>query len=254
MTATNYKKAFDRLITDRLIPEFCQNPKKPLAPESFKSETLSNVSEYDARYFLMAIKTGLIEHQGCGHYKAPLSGAAEQFFWEGPKTVQPQLFTLWVEPIITVAGLARLHLDHGWPKRFLGMQPDGWAFDLVAMYPGSQTMFVACEVKKTAKEVQDLLAFMRELAPDPAAGEPKTGKALNAYKKILGLRKHRPQLFWALGPNGLSKVFHLEYGAGGQIELMPTSESALRFPGANVSNGGLQSLPHVCPQWVESGH
>lgn len=230
MTATNYKGAFDRLITDRLIPEFCQNPKKPLAPESFKLETLTNVSECDARYFLMAINEALIEHQGCGHYRAPLSAADVQFFWEGRKAFQPQRFTLWIEPIITVAGLARLHLDHGWPKRFLGMEPAGWAFDLVAMYPDSQTMFIACEVKKTAKEVEDLLALMRKFGLDPTADKPKTSKEDNAYKKVRGLRDHRPQLFWALGPNGLSEVFCLEYGAMGQIELMPTSEFALRFP------------------------
>lgn len=230
MTATNYKRAFDRLIIDRLIREFCENPKKLLAPENFKSETLKNVSEYDARYFLMAIKGGLIEHQGCGHYKAPLSAAVEQFFWEGTKAVQPQQFTLWVEPIITVAGLAKLHLDYGWPKHLLGMQSPGFAFDLVAMYPDSQTMFVACEVKKTAKEIEDLLAFMWELGVNPAADEPRIGKALNAYKKVVGLRAHRPQLFWVLGPNCLSQVFHVEYGAIGRIELIPTSDSALRFP------------------------
>lgn len=230
MTGTNCKRAFDRLIIDRLIPEFCENPKKPLAPDNFKSETLKNVSEYDARYFLMAIKAGLIEHQGYGHYKAPLSKADEQFFWEGRKAVQPQPFTLWVEPIITVAGVARLHLDYGWPKHLLGTQPDGWAFDLAAFHPDPQTMFIACEVKKTEKEIEALLAFIEELGRNPAASEPKPVKALNAYKKILGLRQYRPQLFWALGPNRHSKVFHVEYGARGQIELLPTSESALRFP------------------------
>lgn len=243
MTAANYRVAFDRLITDRLVPEFCENPKKPLASESFKSETLSNVSEYDARYFLMAFEGGLIEHHGCGHYKAPLSAAHEQFFWEGSKALQPQSFTLWVEPIITVAGLARLHFDHGWPMRLLGMESRGFAFDLFAVDPDSQTMFIACEVKKTPKEVKDLLAFMRELGFNPAADKPKRGKALNAYKKVVGLREHRPQLFWALGPNGLSEVFHVEYGARGQIDLMPTSESALRFPGVNINNGEFQSLP-----------
>lgn len=232
MTATNYKREFDRLITHQLIPEFCENPKKPLAPESFRSETLSTVSEYDARYFLMAFEAGLIEHHGCGHYKAPLSAAHEQFFWEGSKAVQPQPFTLWVEPIITVAGLARLHFDHGWPKQLLGMESPSFAFDLVAMDPDTQTMFIACEVKKTAKELGDLLAFMRELGLNPAADKPKTGRLLNAYMKVLGLRKHRPQLFWALGPNGLSEVFRPRYGGKGEIELMPTVESELRFPQA----------------------
>lgn len=234
MTVTNYKRAFDCLITNRLIPEFCENPEKPLAPESFKSETLKNVSEDDARYFLMAIKAGLIEHQGCGHYRAPLSKAAEQFFWEGRKAIQPQPFTLWVEPIITVAGLARLHSDHGWPKRLLGTQPDSWAFDLAAFHLDLQTMFIACEVKKTAKEIENLLAFMLEFCLDPGAEEPKAGKARNAYKKVLGLRTYRPKLFWALGPDRRSKVFHVRYGARGQIELMPTSDSALRFPGDSM--------------------
>lgn len=228
--ATNWKSEFDRVITDRLIPEFCDNPKKSFTPESFKSETLEKVSEYDARYFLMAIKAGLVEHQGCGHYTAPLSQTFEQFFWEGPKAVQPQRFTLWVEPIITVAGLARLHFDHGWPRCLLATQPRGWAFDLAAFHPDSQTILIACEVKKTSKEIEDLLAFMGDFARNPAASEPKTGKVRNAYKKILGLRKHQPQFFWALGPNCHSEVFQVEYEAAGHIDLISTSESALQYP------------------------
>src|SRR5712664_1953376 len=40
--------------------------------------------------------------------------------------------TIWVEPIITVAVLSRLHFKWGWPKELIGTQSQKWEFDVTA--------------------------------------------------------------------------------------------------------------------------
>jgi hypothetical protein len=131
----SFRAAFEKLLNDRLIPEFCACPIRQLDTASFKWSSV-RVGEEDCRYFMMAWEAGIIQHIGRGLYRASLSAASEQFFWEGPKSLTPRPFTLWLEPIITVAGLARLHFDHGWPAHLIGTQSSDWAFDLVAYCDG----------------------------------------------------------------------------------------------------------------------
>jgi hypothetical protein len=46
--------------------------------------------------------------------------------------------TLWVEPIITIGALSRLHFEFGWPAAMLGMQTDDYAFDFVCREPAPE--------------------------------------------------------------------------------------------------------------------
>jgi hypothetical protein len=221
-------RALERLLHERLIPEFCSDPRRSCNPRGFRNESFQ-VSEIDARYFLMGIEAGLIEHRGHGIYRTDISAAPEQFFWEGLRALDPRPFTLWIEPILTVGGLARLHFDYGWPKHLIGTQSSDWAFDLVAFAPEQSTESIAGEVKKTAKEVQQLLDLMGTFGQHPTMTVPASGKARNAFKKVAALRARRCPIFWALGPDGLSEVRQVEYDADDTLRLVAGGESDLTF-------------------------
>ena len=222
------RSAFEQILYDRLIPEFCGEARRGCDASGFQSGSV-HISQQDAHYFLKAFNAGLIEHQGSGLYRAARSAAREQFFWEGRRALTPRPFTLWLEPIITVAGLARLHFDYGWPKHLIGTQSLDWAFDLVTFLPDRAEELIAGEVKKTAKEIDQLLQLMTIFGRHPTIEIPSSGKERNAYKKVLALRSRRPPLFWALGPDGVSEVFAVQYSEGGVVDLIATENAALKF-------------------------
>jgi hypothetical protein len=163
---------------------------------------------------------GLISPVGRGLYRAICSAAGEQFFWEGPKRLEPRSFTLWLEPIITVAALARLHFDFGWPVDLIGTQSIDGAFDIVAFSPFRRANeHIAGEVKKSEAEVEMLLLLMQEFGREPLIVAPTFGRQRNAYKKMAALRARNPPLFWAVGPAGYSRVFKLHYLNGGLVRF-----------------------------------
>jgi len=180
---------------------------------------------------MWAWDSDLIEHHGRGIYRAAKSKAGEQFFWEGPRAASPRMFTLWMEPVITVGGLARLHFDFDWPKESIGCQSQDWAFDLVAILPNQTNEYIACEVKKASREIDYLADAMQAFGRDPIAIEPRVpGKLRNAFKKVGALRSRKIPLFWALGPNGDSRVFRVSYNDNGAVTFSPAFPEALSFP------------------------
>jgi hypothetical protein len=113
----------------------------------------------------------------------------------------PRPVYLWIEPIITIAAVARLHLGYGWPKELPGMQSEAYAFDLTAFKPQTpKNEYIAGEVKATTSELD---RFFLALQQSCAAGEHECAVApplrRNADKKWLGLRRCRTPLFWAIG-------------------------------------------------------
>ncbi len=222
---------FRKLVLSHLLPEFCGAPKRNYDPAGFREASI-RVSEADAANFARAWQAGLIEHLGEGVYRSPMSCASEQFFWEGLKTEQPRTITLWLEPIITVATLARLHFDFGWPKHLLGTQSADWAFDVTAfLSAGNANEYIACEVKKTVSEVSQLIDLMQLYATRNDISESSLkAKEKNAYRKVLGLRARRAPIFWAVGPDLLSRVFNITYGAAGEVHMEETTEARLSLP------------------------
>jgi hypothetical protein len=220
---------FERLLHEHLIPEFCRDPKRGCECSGFKGNS-AQVNEDDARYFLSAIDNGLVKHLGNGLYRAPKSAASEQFFWQGPKAAIPKTYTLWLEPIITVAALGRLHFDYNWPKALLGTQSSDWAFDVTAFLPEQPNMVIAGEVKKSTSEVERLLQLMEVFGLQPDLQQPVSGKERNAYKKVVALRSQKPPVFWALGPANFSRVFAVDYGSDGIVKLSAKDESLLACP------------------------
>ena len=221
-------KAFEDRVLSHLLPEFCNDPSRGWGPDGFRGDW-GRISDKDAEDFLRGLDSGLVEHVGRGLYRAPRSSASEQFFWTGPRNVEPRPITLWVEPFITVAVLARLHLDLGWPKHLIGTQSKDWAFDVIAYKENnSDSEHIACEVKKSAAELEQLVALMIDLGRNPNADEGR-GPKLNAYQKVRGLRARRAPLFWAVGPNTESIAFRVAYGDGDLVTFEQTADLNLKY-------------------------
>ena len=122
-------QTFRNRVLNDLLPTYCNDPSRLWDVAGFKQDW-DKIGEIDAADFLRGVDGELVKHEGRGLYRAPRSTAREQFFWPGVKKKTPRPITLWVEPIITVAVLARLHFDLGWPKELIGTQSKDWAFDV----------------------------------------------------------------------------------------------------------------------------
>lgn len=223
--------AFKMRMAREFLEPFCNSPHRNLAAEGFVTSSMEKLDPRDAADFLSAVDEKLVSHAN-GFFTAPCSKAKEQIFWTGLKSKSPTRLTLWLEPIIAMAGLMRLHRDHGWPVSLLGMQSKTWAFDLVGYAENRKNEVLACEIKKTVREVDVLIDFMRNQGSDPVEmlSNMKGGER-NAFKKVLALRETRASTFWALGPGGFGRIFHVEYGDSGEVRLSTTDERVLGYAG-----------------------
>lgn len=217
-----------RLQQEWLVP-FCLA--RGYTHAGFDGKAIGNLAAIDAADFMQAIDDSLISHKD-GIFSAAQSKAKEQIFWQGARDSVPRKVTLWLEPIITMAGLMRLHRDFQWPTRHLGLQSKSWAFDLVAYDANLSSESLVCEVKKAAHEVDVLLKFMEQHLNTPAeAPSIFKGAERNAFKKVVELRKSTATVFWALGPNRYGYVFDVIRSHANSVSLRPTTESALRMLG-----------------------
>jgi len=207
MTTASLSDFQDRLF-EIWLPSFCEAPHRNHSTDGFIRESIGKLTEHDAYWFLRAIDLGLASESG-GFFVAPLSKAKEQIFWTGAKNINPRPLTLWVEPIITIGALAKLYELYEWPIEKLGTQSKTWAFDLVGYGDDANDEVLACEVKKSTKEIDVLIELMKVFAADSSIEEPLKGKERNAYKKVAGIRRSWPSVFWALGPNDYSKVYDI---------------------------------------------
>ncbi len=212
---TRSLERFKSLILDELLPEFCDDASRSYGRDGFNENSIQ-ISERDASDFLRAFDANLIVHHERGLYGASRSQIWEQFFWEGLKSKTPRPVTLWIEPIITVAVLARLHFDFKWPKDLIGTQSKDWAFDAVAFLPGNNNEHIACEVKKTVSELDRMIELMMKYAADTSIDPATMTKTQrNAYNKVSGLKTRHAPIFWAVGPDMASHVFRVSYENGG---------------------------------------
>lgn len=88
---------------------------------------------------------------------------------------------------------------------------------------------VACEVKKSNRERDQLVRRMQQFGANPVQSVASKD---NAFPKLKRLRDRKVLVFWALGPGGAGCVFRMVYGKGGLVSFNPASEDALRFPEA----------------------
>ncbi|HET7708954.1 MAG TPA: hypothetical protein VFK50_05390 [Sphingomicrobium sp.] len=221
-------KLFEAILYEELLPTFCSHPNGQYQATAFRRESVC-ISEVDAFDFVRAWQAGLITPtEKPWLYRCAKSKASEQFFWSGAKQPPPQKITLWLEPVITVAALARLHFDFGWPSDLLGTQAPGFAFDLLCCKPNTDTEVVLGEVKKSTKEVDQLIEYMHKFGRDPSAATPINAKEQNAYNKVAALREATAPILWVVGPKRYSKAFRVKR-AGKKIDLTSAPESVLLF-------------------------
>lgn len=225
MCASRLDEFKSRLREHWLLP-FCRA--KGYGDAGFDTNSVERLCESDAADFIYALDHGLVAQHGW-YFLAAQSKAKEQIFWQGAKTSDPREITLWHEPIITMAAVARLARDFSWPKAQIGMQSKTWAFDLVA-YDQSHELLV-CEVKKSQKEVDQLVELIDKHRKTPAekVGELE-GAERNALKKVCALRDGSAPVFWALGPNRHQHIFKID--RTGELKLLRADEPALRNPTA----------------------
>lgn len=118
-----------------MLPVYCQDGKRRYDPAGFKPESIM-VTPEDARDFMRALdEPELLRDIGRLRFVAARSSCFQNIFREGAKSKTPRTITLWIEPVITFAWLARLQLDLEWPKECLGTESKKWEFDLVAHWP-----------------------------------------------------------------------------------------------------------------------
>jgi len=197
---------FSRRLHAEWLPTYCRDDKRNYDPLGFKEASIT-VAEVDAKDCMLAIDHGIVFDTRGGRYRANRSSAHEVLFWEGRKTKSPRPITLWLEPVITFAALARLHLLHGWPKEVLATQPKGWAFDLAAYESSAGSPRILGEVKKSIKELNRLRDELLKLS----VGAATETISANSTKKWNALLATKPSIVWLLGPNQESYVYALSY-------------------------------------------
>jgi len=222
-------ECFRRHLTEQWLPTYCRDPHRKYAVEGYCHD-YSRLAAVDASDFIYALTEGIVNDIGGGRCRAPRSKANEVIFWEGSKAAIARPITLWLEPIITIATVGRLHRDYGWPVELLGLQSADWAMDLVGYQDvTSDRIAVAGEVKKSGLELAQMIAYLRQFADDPASiTASKNARAVNAARKWLSIAATRPPLFWAIGPGGGSELFAVTYDLQGprRFDTVPLSRLA----------------------------
>ncbi|MEI6703028.1 MAG: hypothetical protein WCL71_05760 [Deltaproteobacteria bacterium] len=223
---------FSRRIADEWLPIYCNDPKRieHHAVEGFKWESVK-VSAMDAYDFMCALDHKIVIDTGGGRFRMPQSKANEYMFTHGSNAISPRPLTLWLEPVITIGVMARLHMYYGWPISCLGMQSEDWAFDFVVFKPHDLVKeHIAGEVKKTEKELDTFIANLhRSCVEGDIDIKTLSAARINAHKKWLGLRRSNAPLFWALGPNGYGHIFKVDYSPDGVISLHETTDDQLYY-------------------------
>lgn len=219
---------FNRRIRSEWLPAYCNDPKRQYSPAGFRS-TPVRLSATDAEGCMRAIDLGVVKLVGHARYRAARGRATEPLFWDGLRRITPRPITLWLEPVITFAALAKLHIDFGWPVDLLANQPRSWAFDIAAHNPARPESYrILAEVKKTEVEAKRLV---RDLL-NAIARVGQEGMNPNSAKKWAGLAADRPPVLWIVGPAGYSRAFTCTYAEHGAAQLTEASHEVLHFDAA----------------------
>lgn len=230
MTKGPAKREFIRRVVDEWLPAYCNDPKRRYSPDDAPLAGRI-ITEEDARDFLRALHEGVIDFAERQYLKLGQGErSSETLFTEGQEEFNPRRVRVWLETVITVAAAARLHLDHHWPLDLLTIQSNDSAFDLTAIRaPGLANECIAVEVKKSTREVDQMVVNLTKCCSGDHDSSCLTGARKNAHRKWVALQARRPALFWAVGPWPDSRVFKVLSGDTGQIRSERTDESKLHF-------------------------
>lgn len=229
------RQIFTKKLKSCWLPSFCDARDHSLNPIGFVDANLAKLSEFDAYWFLRGLAKGYVTEKD-GFFFSEMSAAKEQIFWEGRKADNPRKISLWLEPIITIGALTRLIEEYRWPPSQVGLQsPAPWPFDLIGYQADRESEILACEVKKSEVEIDQLIeAMLRYCRLPPLEAEPESPKLKNAYRKIAGIRRSWPKLFWAVGPNRCEKFFKItETSETAEFSMAPVSSLHAGFENFN---------------------
>ncbi len=205
--APNTLNRFADRVLHEWLPTYCSDPGRDYDASNFKLDSIA-VSEPDAIDCMLAIDERVMADRGGGRYWAPRSSAQEVLFWDGTRKIHPRSIWLWLEPVITFAGVGRLHWKFGWPTSKLGTQPPGWAFDVAAYKSESDgETDILGEVKKSLRELDQLRRDLLSLSE----GIPEASVKANSLKKWKALIAQKPRVLWLLGPSGAEYVYLPSY-------------------------------------------
>ncbi len=227
MYPLSYRKEFERRLYDTWLPSFCAARGDDFLEAGFRGSGTEKLSEFDAYWFLQAVQSGYVSEHG-GFFSNDRFASREQIFSSGSKGTVPRVLTLWIEPIITIGAIARLIEQFGITPERVGAQSEyPWPFDLAVYVEDQRSVVLTGEVKKARSEIVHLIDQMAEFGGQPSlTREPTNQVARNSYRKVVGIRKLRPKLFWALGPSGLGHAFRIDWTTGEQFTLHPIAEAA----------------------------
>jgi hypothetical protein len=178
--------------------------------------------------FLRALDTGIVK-VASGRCSLPAIHRASR------KPTEPCLFGVrkgsvylaWREYVTQVGAVASLVIDYGWPAALVALDPRNWEFDVAgfASEAGDAAMIVACETKKTRKELDKLLSQL-SAASQAALPRAELG-SLDGHKKYRGLLIERCPFFWAVAP-GVRRAFSVAYS--GEAAVLSEIEDLPSYP------------------------
>ena len=227
-TLSESKREFFCRLQDEWLPAYCNDPKRNYSIKGFCIGD-DALTQQDAHDFLRALDSGVVVFADRQRLKMAHGLASETLFWEGERKISPRPISLWLETVITLAAVGRLHLDYGWPAECLGMQSKDSAFELMAFKPPDfMNEYVAAEVKKTGREIGRLVANLTKCCAGEHDESCEKGMRMSAHRKWIALRARRAKLFWAVGPNADSRLFEVIVRED-TMRLAPVPEARLHF-------------------------
>ena len=184
------------------------------------------VAESDAEWFLRALDEGVVELLPKARLKLPGSSVKAMIFWQHSAAASPRRISLHLEGILSAGMAARLHLNFGWPVEQLAFEyppgarlPGRRAFDVGAL-DGAGSLVLAGEAKKSAHELDHVLAVMRDCGSKGVhEHQPAENAVINGHRKWQGLVRCRPAVFFTFGPNEDWSIFQVAYASDGRVSF-----------------------------------
>lgn len=193
----------DQLI-HRCLPALTRTGESP--PDY--SRPKRDVTPGEAMGFFRAIDRGFFDVEPDGRCR-PLGLRAGYYCY--PLLYRPlraeNRVILWREWLTHAAVVASLHLDYRYPRRDIALDVD--AFDALVYSPSNQPL-IAVEAKKTAAELEKMLAELNAFQGRTWELRCDAPRLSNAAKKFRGLLALRPKYFLAVAP-GDSYAYQIGY-------------------------------------------
>jgi hypothetical protein len=158
------------------------------------------LQEDEAGDFMRGLEAGLFNFDDHGYYQTPMRWVKGILFGHTPISGKRILSR---ETITQTAAASALVLSYKWPMAQVAIESGDLALDLLVT-DSSGRVVVGGEAKTTSPLLD---AMLHEVQTCVLADEDCTHRE---HKKIRGLRKERPEFFWAVAP-GDRRAFRVEY-------------------------------------------